>query len=249
VKPTRHAGGAARLAGTLLVLLAASAAADEPGLRPFSVRYQVTFMGLPAGDIELQLKRGAAPDSWHYETIPHPSVLARIAVSAASREESDFLVAPDGVVPQRYQLDDGTSSHDDNVSLTFDWQAGRVRGEVKHRQVDLGAPPGTQDILSIRAALLLDFARTGSPRPEYPIVDQDEVKTFIYRSVGPEKLRTALGELDTVVYDSMRKGADSHSRTWRYWFAPSLSFVPVRLEQRQDGKTRIAFAARKLTLP
>jgi hypothetical protein len=81
------------------------------------------------------------------------------------------------------------------------------------------------------------------------VVDQDEVKTFVYRSVGPAKLRTALGELDTVVYDSMRKGADSHSKTWRYWFAPSLSFVPVRLEQRQDGKTRIAFAARKLTLP
>jgi hypothetical protein len=242
-----------RASSVLLALialpLAAAGAGPAPGLKPFAVRYAVSFMGISAGDIDLVLKSGADPDSYVYETVPHPSLLARLAVSAEARERSEFSVGPAGIIAKRYELDDGSSGHDDSISQRFDWSTGRATGTVKHRPLDLSVPPGTLDILAIRAALLLDFARSGAPRPEYQVLDQDEVKTYVYTRVGTESINTAIGTLETVVYDSDRKGSGGRGRTWRYWCAPGQAFVPVRLEQRDNGRTRISFTVRKLSFP
>ncbi|HXQ63287.1 MAG TPA: DUF3108 domain-containing protein [Steroidobacteraceae bacterium] len=231
------------LAAWSLALIAATAGAG--GLRAHEIVYRTSFKGISAGDLQLTLEPDTAPDSWLYETRAYPGLLASFVVSADSRERSSFTVTPTGVQPQRYSLDDGTTSKHDNVELTYDWTRGRVAGLVRGSALDLAIEPGTQDVMSIRAAPQVDLLAGREPA-EYPMLDGREIKHFVYTRAGTERLKTALGEVDTVIYTSDRKGGDGRGRTWRYWYAPSLGFLPVRIEQREDGKARLLFTVRSL---
>lgn len=216
-------------------------------LRPHVVTFAVAFKGLGAGTIELRLTREGS-NLWRYETRPQPSMLARMIVSASSIERGTFAIGPDGVEPRDYSLDDGTPKRTrDEVSLDYDRSAGRVRGFARGEPLDLPLVPRLQDPLSIRAALLNDLLAGREPG-EYPMVDGRHVETFVYRKVGPAKLKTALGELDTVVYTSSRKGADARAKTWKYWYAPSLGWLPVRIEQRDQDGPRLVFTVRSATI-
>jgi Protein of unknown function (DUF3108) len=231
------------LAAFAAVAFATAGAAGADSLRAHEISYRFSFRGMGGGDLQLSLRAGSEPDSWIYETRPFPSMLARLVVSPESRERSWFTIAPTGVQPQRYVLEDGSGKKSENTELTYDWARSRVHGIARGAPLDIATEAGLQDVMSIRAAPVVDLLAGREPK-EYAMLDGSEVKHFVYTRVGPEKLKTALGELDTVVFTSMRKGSDAHDRTWRYWYAPSYGWVPVRIEQRQDGETRLAFAVR-----
>jgi hypothetical protein len=142
------------------------------------------------------------------------------------------------VRPLKYHGDDGSSSGD----LSFDWDAGRVRGVFDKRPVDLALKEGTQDVMSIQIEIMLELQR-GRLSPTFQIIDQDEIKEFNYTNEGTVRLRTELGELDTVVVASQRTG---NNRILRMWFAPSLGYVPVQAERTRDGKLEFAMRIQSL---
>jgi hypothetical protein len=245
--PTFAAAPAA--AATRGARIATSATADAPStmLRPHTVVYRVSFKGMAAGDLELRLTRENGT-LWRYETRPQPSFLARMVVSAASRERGTFRLGPDGVTPVSYSLDDGSAQRTrDEAAFEYDRAAGRVRGYARGEPLELPIVPGLQDPLSIRAAILVDLL-AGRELGEYPMIDGRQVRTYVYRRVGTEKIATALGELEAVVYTSSRKDADARAKTWKYWYAPSLGWLPVRIEQHDPDGVRLAFAVRSAEL-
>jgi hypothetical protein len=227
------------------VLLVAPGLALSASLRAHEVVYHFAFHGLSGGDLKLTLKHDAEPEHWIYETRADPSFLARLVVSGDSLERSWFRVTPTGVEPMRYKLDDGTPKHGDDAELRYDWERGRVSGTVRGGALDLATEPGLQDVMSIRAAPMADLLAGREPH-EYAMLDGREIKHYIYSRHGTAKIKTVLGDLETVIIDSDRKGADSHARMWRYWYAPSLNWLPVRIEQREDGQTRMALTVRSL---
>jgi hypothetical protein len=225
---------------------AATAFAGEPEpLRAHQVRYHFSFHGLSGGDLQLTLKAGSEPGSWVYETRAFPSFLARMVVSGDSLERSWFKVTASGVEPERYQLDDGSDKHSDNSDLTYEWSRGRVVGTVRGGALDLPLEPGFQDVMTIRLAPVVDLLAGREPH-EYAMLDGRDVKRYVYTRVGTERLQTELGALDTVVITSDRKGSDGKGRSWRYWYAPSKGWLPVRAEQREDGKARMTLTVRSL---
>ena len=231
-----------------LTALSARAQPDPtaPTLRPHTAVYRVAFKGIGAGDFELQLRALPAAGHYRYETIPHPALLARLLVSAESRDVSEFQVVPQGVVPDSYHLDDG-GSHKDDVRMRYDWERGRVSGSRGGHPLDLELGAGTQDVMSIRAAILYDLA-AGKSTAEYAMIDQGEIKTFVYRAVGHETVSTPQGRYDTLVWVSARKGSDGRDKTWKYWYAPALGYLPVRAVQLEDGKPRLVFELARATL-
>lgn len=236
---------AGRLAGALaLVLVALAGGARAEALRAHEVSYHVAFKGIGAGDITNTLRSDGAPDRWVYETRADPSFLARLVVNGAAREHCWFRETDAGIEPLRYALDDGTSAHHDDSALTFDWKAGQVRGMARGEPLALPLEPRLQDVLSIRLAPVAELAAGREPR-EFPLLDGREVKHYVFTRVGSERLHTELGDLDTVIYTSDRKDATG-GRSWRYWYAPSLGWLPVRAEQREDGHTRMSLVVRSL---
>ena len=231
--------------GGLLLLAWLALPAQAESLRPHEVVYRTSFKGLNAGDLRLTLTRDAAQDAWLYETHAAPSLLASLVVSPKSLEQSRFRVTAAGVEPHRYSLTDGSKEHTDDTELLYDWQHGRVSGRARGEAVALELAPGTQDAMSIRAAVIADLLAGREPH-EYAMIDGRELKHYVYSRGSSTRLDTALGAVDTVIFTSDRKGSDGHGRSWQYWYAPSLGWLPMRIEQREDGHTRLLFVVRSL---
>jgi hypothetical protein len=219
----------------------ADAAASIPDLKPYRARYEVSYRGLVGGQIAASLQP-ASPDRWVYETQAFPNVLGRLAIGAEARERGTMLVTPDGVRPLSYEYDDGKSGDKKDIRLEFDWDAARVSGSAEGEPVDAAVTPGTQDTASVQAAMLRALARGKSPQT-FTIVTSGKVRDYRYWSEGTARIRTALGEFDTVVWANQRDGS---SRITRVWHAPELGFVPVQAIQFRKGRAEMQMQLVKL---
>ena len=96
--------------------------------------------------------------------------------------------------------------------------------------------------MSIQVEVMLDLKHGNLPKT-FQIIDKDELKEFIYTLEGKARIKTAIGQIDTLVVTSQRKG---NNRILRMWFAPSLGFAPVQAERTRDGKLEIAMRLKSL---
>jgi Protein of unknown function (DUF3108) len=213
--------------------LATYAAVAEPALpEPFKVSYHVSYRGIGAGRLVFELKRTAEPGRYEYVSTARPNLLARLVVSSSARESSVLVIDREGVRPLTYRLDDGKSSTDDDASLDFDWDAGRVTGTAGKSTVDLPLEPGLEDRMSIQIEVMADLLAGREPGA-IGMIDDGQVKEYIYTREGPEHVKTSLGEFDAVIYSSTRPGS---SRVARFWYAEALGYLPVRAEQVRKGR-------------
>jgi hypothetical protein len=216
-----------------LVALAASATdlPDSTQLQPFRATYSLMWRSFDAGSSELKLER-ETDQRYVYSSRSNASGLFRAFFSNEISQTSWFKVTEDGIRPDRYRGDDGSSKTARDISLDFNWETGRATGVAEDKPVDVALEPDTQDDMSIQIALMYALLRKEQPSSLH-LIDKNRIKEYVYTSEGTEHLKTALGEVDTVVYRSQRAGS---SRVTRMWYAPSLGYVPVRGEQTRDGK-------------
>jgi hypothetical protein len=245
--PSPNQRRAVAFAGSFAASLALAVALPAFGdaLRPHDVVYQFLFKGMSGGELELKLQPDAQPERWIYETHAHPNFLASFFVSSNSIERGSFHVTANGVEPQHYLLDDGSSDKSKGSDITYDWAHGRASGQVQGDPIDIPIDIGLQDVMSIRAVVMVDLLAGRTPN-EYAMLDGREIKHYVYTRVGTAKLKTDIGEFDTVIFKSDRKDSDGRGRIWQYWYAPALGWLPLRAEQRDDGKTRMVLAIRSL---
>ena len=230
----------------LAALAAVSAAAQspsqspsggEPAIAPFSAHYQADWKTINVGISDLELKQDTEPGRYVYTWTITAHGIFRL-YRAEVTQKSWFSIIAGHVRPEKYRAEDGSSS----VNLDFDWNGRRVRGTSETKAVDLELKDSAQDVMSIQVEVMLDL-KNGALPPTFQILDNDELKEFTYTQEGPARIRTALGELDTVIVASRRAG---NNRILRMWFAPSLGFVPVQAERSRDGKLEFAMRIKSL---
>jgi hypothetical protein len=232
--------GVLAIAGPLAaVAWPAGARADEPpAIAPFSAHYSADWKTINIGTSDLDLKQDGAAGTYEYTWRITARGVFRIAYSNDVIQKSWFSVNADHVRPEKYHAEQGDST----VNIDFDWNNGRARGVSEKKPVDLKLTEGIQDVMSIQIEVMLDLKNGNLPKA-FKIVDKDEIKDFLYTQEGSARLRTPLGELDTVVVSSQRAG---NNRVLKMWFAPSLGYIPVQAERSRDGK--LEFAMRIKTL-
>jgi hypothetical protein len=227
---------------SLAIMAAPAARAQTPsaadaGIAPFSAHYQADWKTINVGTSDLELKQDTEPGHYLYTWTITAHGIFRLYRDEVT-QKSWLSLNADHVRPDKYRAEDGSSS----VNLDFDWDAGRVSGTSEKKAVDLKLKDGTQDVMSIQVEVMLDLKKGDLPKT-FQIIDKDQPKEFIYTQEGTANIRTALGELDTVIVASRQAG---NNRVLRMWFAPSLGFVPVQAERTRDGK--LEFAMRIKTL-
>jgi len=128
------------------------------------------------------------------------------------------------------------------VAVDFDWPNKRATGESEGKPIDLPLKEGIQDVMSIQVEVMLGLKNGNLPKI-FHIIDKDQLKEFNYGQEGSAKIKTAIGELDTVIVTSQQAG---NNRILRMWFAPSLGYVPVQAERSRNGKLELAMKIRSL---
>lgn len=221
----------ATLAAMVSLAPAAPRAADG-GLAPYVAEYEVRYGNLTVGASRTELSRAAQSGRWTIESQSNARGFARIIASGTLSQRSLFAADAAGLRPHGYRFDDGTKRTGHDVTLEFDWGAGRVTGVAEDEAVDVAVVPGLQDAASIQALVMLRL-RAGIEPGTIPMIEKDRIKRYRYTLVRRERLKTAIGEYDTVVYRSTRDGS---SRETLSWYAPALGYALLRAEQHRDGE-------------
>jgi hypothetical protein len=225
----RNLAGLAAAGAALGVL-----AQDPPTYR---AEYSASFKGRDVGTSVFAVR--ADPDSAHltYSSETRIKGLLRLASPKPIVDRSEFVVEGDRLVPTSFVHEDGSRKGEDNHSITFDWQARKARIVGEHGTIEVDVAPGTLDRGSLQVALMLDLSRGVEPR-SYDVVDEDSLKTYGYEHTGTGSVDTGIGPIDVVTYTQRREGS---SRYTTIDFAPSLGYVPVKIEQIRDGESQSVF--------
>jgi hypothetical protein len=214
------------------------AAAVEAGLAPFSAQFQADWKGISVGTSNIALKPDAEPGRYVYTWTVTARGIFRIAYSDDLVQTSWLSIDKEHARPEKYLGKQGSSS----VAVDFDWPNQRASGVSEGKPVDLKLKDGIQDVMSIQVEVMLDLKNGNLPKI-FHIIDKDQLKEFNYSQEGSAKIKTAIGELDTVIVTSQQAG---NNRILRMWFAPSLGFVPVQAERSRNGKLELAMRIKSL---
>lgn len=230
-------------AAVALAALAAAARGAVPpaaaSIAPFSARYVAQWKSISVGSSDLVLAADGAPGHYVYTWRITARGIFHLIYSHDVVQKSWLHLDADRVLPDRYEAEDGSS----RMKLDFDWDTARAQGEVSGKPVDLALKAGAQDLMSIQIQVMQDLMRGELP-PKFWILDKDQIKDFDYAIEGRARIKTALGELDTVIVTSRRPDGD---RVLRMWFAPSLGYIPVLAERTRGGRLEFTMRIQRLT--
>lgn len=216
----------------LLAAMALPAQANGLALNTYVATYAVSYRGLDAGTLRMELSREQGSDRYTFETRADPSFLARLVVGRDAVERTTFEVTAEGIRPLEWYLEDGKSGDDGDGHLKFDWASNKVVGTYEGKPVELPTQPGLQDRLSMQIAVPAALVKGDDPQ-SIVMINGDKLREYNYVRGATESMATKIGPLNTVIYESTRPGS---SRVSKVWHAPTLEFLPVRVEQIRKGK-------------
>ena len=221
------------LLAALTLAHAGSPPAAPAAVKPptFVATYSVAWHGITAGRSTLTLAQ-TGPDEYRYSSVDRAGGLFHLFLPHDITQESRFRLVNGEVQPLSFRSQGGGPPED----VHFDWTSGRVTGSAKHKPLDLKLEPGTQDPGSVQIALMLGFL-AGKPPASFWMLNTDVINQFEFVRQGEATLRTPLGELHTLLYTSHHQGA---RRTTYMWLAPSLDYLPARLEQHRGDEVLFA---------
>ena len=214
--------------------------ANGKAFTPHTARYAVRYRGIDAGISEIRLE--ALPSDgearYRFTNRSTPQGLAALFLPGIITQRTTFTVANDGLRPQEYSLEDGGKSTARDVRLTFDWGRNRVTGVAENQSVDLPLASGMQDALTVGLQVRWLLQQGRAPQ-RLVMVEKATAKDYDYAFEGRERLQTALGPVDTLVWSSRRPGSDRITRTW---YAPAFAYVAVKAEQVAGSKPLMSFS-------
>lgn len=223
-----------------LLALGLAGPAGAAVLEPFKATYKASHGIIGLGEATFKLNRSG--DCWRWHGVANPSGLAAMLIGRIT-DDSEFCLADDGtVMPQRFQHEEQGDA-EDSYRLDFNWDEGTV-------EYNSGEPfpvsKGAVDPFLIQIAARLWLERADTPLKldarEFTVVDENEIKQYrLAVSEGP-RIETGSGTFKTIRVARV----DDSDKQLIFWTAPELDYLPVKVEHREDGKTRIRFLLRSM---
>jgi hypothetical protein len=220
-----------------------ASAQTEVTLTPYTARYQVTYRGLSGGEIEFKLKKYSA-DRYQFSSHLLPNFLGSMFASDHA-EDTTLLMLENGTTkPLQFRSEDGKKNTDKDIQYDFNWLDRQVKGHYKNEDFALALSTDVQNRLSIQLAASLSL-QAGKEPGKLIMLERNELQEYTVIKQGTEKILTKAGEFDTVILHSERTGS---TRSTRYWYAPSLGYIPVKAERVSKGKVDIVMELKAIQI-
>jgi hypothetical protein len=217
---------------------AQDAAKPPTALTPFTATYSVEWRGMTAGVMTMRMTE-SSPNYFSYESTTLARGLARLLVSDAVKQASSFRVEGGTVVPVSFR---GVDEKERATQIEFDWTGKRLTGVSRGSTIDVPLDAAAHDPLTLQVATQRELA-AGALTGRVWMFDGDRLKEFEQRREKATRLKTALGEVDTVSVTTQRVGSNRLTRTW---YAPTLGYLPVQAQRVRDGKPEVTIRIRTL---
>lgn len=227
----------------LAAALAAPWSAAQPLIAEYRASYEVRHDGRRAADAEFSVVATGSGE-YLYGSVTEARGLLRIIAPNPATERSRMRIAGNGLKSLQFDYVDGSRKGEDNFSIAFDAAAGQVRITRADGAQTLPYEPDLLDRGSLQVAVMRDLAACRLPGP-YRWVDEDGVRTYRYERLEDARADTEAGTFATMRFSQQREGS---SRQSILWLAPEQSFVPVIVEQIDDGEVKTVFSLTEIAV-
>ncbi|MEG3768810.1 DUF3108 domain-containing protein [Alteromonas sp. 14N.309.X.WAT.G.H12] len=217
-----------RLIVAIFILLSAKVSAQTDNetllLIPFEATYTAYKWDDDVGDVKIRLE----PLSTSQYSLTYASEVSKFFLSDERFEHSIFHVADGTIVPETYYYKRTGTGPDKQLELTF------INEPEKRIEVvggDVLPWRGETDNQLYRLDLGHRLAH-GETDISYDFINyRGEFKHYGIEVIGKETLSLPVGKIDAIKVKLIR---NNNTRQTYAWFAPSLSYTLVRLQQFKD---------------
>jgi len=224
------------LIGTMWAITPLTLYAADPRIPDFAARYIVKKAGLNVIAMTLSLIRG--PENIVYRSEAEPIGMASWFFGKHRIYEQAVLEQVDGhVIPLTYRYTHQGSDENRNEYYRYNWTGHVAQTNYRGTPRTFKIPAGTLDNFSLQLALIQD-APNSRKTLTYPVISKGELKTYVFTSLGRETIETPLGEFDTIKLE--RRKEDEENTTYTTWYAAELHYLPVQVENREDGDVELS---------
>ncbi len=149
-------------------------------------------------------------------------------------QKAHFSMKQCAVTPNSYS-NDARPAIKSNVkeNIRFNWaqkQANYTKNGTENKQFTL-AKTTLYDPLSFFFEARCDLM-AGKKRFTYPLIYKGNERQHTYAVVGQETVKTGLGDVEALIVERVR---DNQSRQTRFYVAPSLDYMLVKIEHRESA--------------
>lgn len=191
---------------------------------PYTAIYQAVYKNFP---LQATHRLEQAGDAWYFSSVAS-------GFFGQIEENSTFTYTDTGIAPLHYVYQRSVLGQERENELTYNQKDRVAAGHKSDKKFTVKLAGNEIDQGTYILALRDDIAR-GIKDPCYDVIDDDRVEKYCFRITGNDTIDTALGKMDTIVVERVRK--PQSPRHTRFWFAPSLDYIIAKLEhQEQKGK-------------
>ncbi len=225
---------------TFLLLMPLCIVAQE--LPDFSANYLVKLNGIQAGELKQRLSTNI-DGSRQFTSATQAKGIFAFFKPDLIEETSIWKLVNDVIQPQSYLYQRSGGKKDKYLKLDFNWQSQQLHIDDKKHPWDLYLEPGTLDKLVYQLALM-DELSTTKQQYNYRIADGGKLKAYTIDVIAEEVIRTPLGKIKTIKLKRLRD--KTSQRQTVLWCAPSLNYLPVKLEHTEKDGTIFTANLRQL---
>ncbi len=211
-------------------------AADRP-LAPFTATYVVKKGSLTLGELTRTLSQ-KENGVWLVQSDSKTTGYARLFTKVELSEQSEWIYHNGQMRPLHYRYDRTRTKRKRHIKLHFDWEKRRVINEINGDPWQMEVPERTLDKLLYQLAIMHDLNndRAKEGKLHYQVADGGRLKEYHFEIVGKERLRTELGNLNTLKIKRI-----GGKRKTTFWCSIDHDFMLVRIKQEDKHGTANLF--------
>lgn len=227
----------AAVAACAAVLAWPWARAAAPAIPTYTATYDASYKGHHVGSAEFKVAYDKSAMAYVFTNTTQARGLLKLARPKPAVDRSQFRYENGQIVPQEFWFEDGSRKGEGDRHTVFDWNRQRAIVTDKDGTHNVALTPGMLDTGSAQVALMLALQAGKTPGP-YSLLDGHSISTYTYALQGSETVDTPYGKIAATRVQQQSKGS---SRTTFIWSAPSLQFLPVKIEQKKDDEVLTSF--------
>jgi hypothetical protein len=194
-------------------------------LKTYSANYSANFNGM---EIEANHRLEKLENGQYQETLKAKNIFGKI------NEQALFSISDTlDLIPQEYKYERSLVGVKRSEQQVFDWQKQELRYTKKDKMTIVPLQPGAMDIITHKLQLRRDL-ESGKENFSYPVISRGKLKQYDYKIISKNVLETAIGPLNTVLVQRIRK---DRKRTTKIWLASDWGYLAVQLEQIENGES------------
>lgn len=197
------------------------------GIPFFTAKYALQKYGITGATITVRF----APEGKYliYSQTTRAAGLLRLFRRDVIHAESILPQDTRMPLPKEYHFSDTGGGYDQHAIVHFDRKIGLATGNIPNgNKVRVKILPNTLDRLSLQLALMQAVAENRKVLRFTTVESWNKLSHYTFRNLGETVVDTSMGELKVVHLERLW---NKRGIRFNFWLAPSLHYLPVRLEQ------------------